>query len=342
MKTFANVPSVIEETIQKLLNNEDSSEWVQKAVKLHELYVSRDKAHGRISIKSYEDTLAYLAMRSPATYAQIFHAFDAIHDILPNWQPTSLLDIGSAQGSGIWAAQEVWPSIVEATAVDQQEDFLLLGKKIQKQANLSMDIKWQHRDIREGVNNAKEYDVVVIANVLNELSPKAADKIVGQALEACKGVLVIVEPGTPFGSSITQNVARKLGQAGNLIAPYVQNSFVDTGEYYLHFPQRFIRPDFQRRVRQHMRSTALMASDWEEAKLAYSVISRLPAEKTPWARVAGPIRQQKGFVEIPALTDKKIETVKVLKRNTEQYSIAKDLVWGQALIEPLTLPNEPQ
>lgn len=331
MKTFANLPAKIEEVIQNLLEQQESSEWVQKAAKLHETYVSREKAHGRIVLKTHDDALAYIAMRSPATFAQIFHVLSATKETLPSWNPKSLLDLGSAQGTGIWAAHEVWPSIEEVTAVDQQEDFLLLGKKIEKAANLNVDIKWQHRDLREGVNNTKTYDVVLIANVLNELNPKAADKLIGHAIDACSGVLIIIEPGTPFGSSIVENASRKLSSTGTLLAPYINNSFIPTDNYYLHFPQRFIRPDFQRRIRQTMRNSNLMASDWEETKMAYTVISKLPAEKNFWGRVVGPVKQQKGFVEVPVLTEKGIETIKVLKRHAQQYTIAKDAVWGQTL-----------
>lgn len=331
MKTFANLPANIEKTIQDLLEQQESSEWVQKAAKLHETYVSRDKPHGRIVLKTHEDALAYIAMRSPATYAQIFHVLSAAKEILPTWNPISLLDLGSAQGAGIWAAKEVWPTIKEVTAVDQQEDFLLLGKKIEKESNLETDIRWQHRDLREGVNNTKTYDVVLIANVLNELSPKAADKLIGNAIDACNGILVIIEPGTPFGSSIVENASRKLSNAGRLLAPYINNTFVSTEKYYLHFPQRFIRPDFQRRIRQVMRNSNLMASDWEEAKFSYTVISKLPVEKKIWGRVVGPTKQQKGFIEVPILTEKAIETVKVLKRHAKQYNTAKDVSWGQAI-----------
>lgn len=334
MKTFANLPSNIENVIQNLLEQQETSEWVQKAAKLHETYVSRDKPHGRIVLKSHDDALAYIAMRSPATYAQIFHVLTAAKEVLPSWNPKTLLDLGSAQGTGIWAANEVWPSIDEVTAVDQQEDFLLLGKKIEKESDLNLDIKWQHRDLREGVNNTKTYDVVLIANVLNELSPKAADKLIGHAIDACNGILVIIEPGTPFGSSIVENASRKLSNAGKLLAPYINNSFVSTENYYLHFPQRFIRPDFQRRIRQVMRNSNLMASDWEETKMSYTVISKLPLEKKIWGRVVGPIKQQKGFVEVPILTENAIETVKVLKRHAQQYNIAKDASWGQAIKKP--------
>ncbi len=333
MKTFANLPLVIETAISNILSTQETSEWVSHAGVLHEQYVSRENSHGRISLKSFDDTLAYLALRVPATYAQTYSALADIQALVPSWQPKNVLDLGSGPGTGSWAAKEVWPSISESSSVDQHNDFLMIGKQIQTSAQLEITMHWQQYDLRGGIDqHENKYDVVLIANVLNELSPAAADKLIGQALNSCRGVVVIIEPGTPFGYSMTENAAKKLSKAGLLLAPYIQNTFVPTNDYYLHFPQRLIRPDFQRRIRQHMRETTLMASDWEETKYAYTVISKIPSEITPWGRCIGPVKTQKGFLEIPVLTKDGIEKVKVLKRHNQQYTFAKDRKWGELIM----------
>lgn len=332
MKTFANLPEKIEQAIAAILARQENDDWVQHAVTLHEQYTKRDKPHNRVALKTTNDVLAYAAMRIPATYAQIYSALADIQELVPSWQPKNLLDLGSGPGTGTWAAREVWPMIQESLSIDQHMDFLRLGQQIASDANLP-PMHWEQHDLRKGFATDKTFDIAIIANVLNELSPANADKLIGQALNVCTGVLVIIEPGTPFGFSITQNAARKLAKAGHLLAPYIYNSFVPSEAYYLHFPQRFIRPEFQRRIRQHMRDASLMASDWEETKYAYTIISRLPAEREPWGRCVGPIEQQKGFVEVPVLTKEKIETIKVLKRHREQYTFAKDLAWGQLIMK---------
>jgi ribosomal protein RSM22 (predicted rRNA methylase) len=106
---------------------------------------------------------------------------------------------------------------------------------------------------------------------------------------------------------------------------------VEDTDYYLHFPQRFIRPDFQRRIRQQMRTRTEMASDWEESKYSYVAISKFPAENSYWARTVGEPEIQKGFLEIPVITAESITKIKIMKRDKEAFTFARHLRWGQLI-----------
>lgn len=341
MKTFANLPVKVEQAIMDILAQQDSDDWVQHAITLHEQYLSRTSGFGRVTLRSVHDVLAYLALRAPATYAQIYSSLTQIQELLPSWQPTKILDLGTGPGTGSWAAKAIWSSIAESISVDEHKEFLRVGKQIENNANLDMDMHWLQADLQKGLPEQLEtYDIIIIANVLNELNPKAADKLIGQAFDLCQGILVIIEPGTPAGSSIIENASRKLSKAGNLLAPYIQNTFISKTDYYIHFSQRFIRPEFQRRIRQHMRDTSLMASDWEDTKYAYTIISKLNPEVIPWGRCIGQVHIQKGFLEVPILTKDGIQKVKVMKRNYDQYTFAKDLKWGQLIMRKMDLITE--
>ncbi|MBA3723331.1 MAG: hypothetical protein H0W89_00360 [Candidatus Levybacteria bacterium] len=338
-QTFASLPQPIENAIVSILSERDTSELDTKAHELHNKYTAQDKGNHKSYFQDFESTVAYLALRVPATYAQSYATIANVHELVPSWQPKTILDIGSGPGTAIWAASEIWPSLTDATAIEQHNSLVSLGKQIATTAELSIATTWLRQDIREGIDeDDTTYDVVIIANVLNELSTTAADKLIGQALNKTSGVLVIVEPGTPAGSVIVQNAAKKLGKAGNLLAPYINNTFFNDDNYYLHFSQKFIRPEFQRRLRQQMRESSLMASDWEDAKYTYTIISKLAPEITPWGRCVGPIQVQKGFLEIPVLTKDGIEKIKVMKRYREQYNSAKNVKWGDVV----SLPYEPQ
>jgi len=329
--TFANLPSHLEEAITKILQQQESQEWLHHAQSLHERYFEGKNDKERF-LHDFDDVLAYLGMRVPATYAQILGALTAIEELVPSWKPKSLLDIGSGPGTAGWASMAVWPDLSEIVALDQDRDLISLGKQIITNAAIHTDITWKNHDLREGISyDDQQYDLVIIANVLNELSPASREKIIGQAYNKCKGVLVIIESGTPQGSQIIESAAQNLSKVGLLLAPYLANSFVQDKDYYLHFPQRFIRPEFQRRVRQQMRDDSAKASDWEEAKYSYVAISKIPAEKEAWGRCVGPVQTQKGFLEVPVLTKDAVAKIKVMKRNKEDYSIAKRLRWGDLL-----------
>lgn len=331
-QTFANLPSQIEKAIEQLLTQEDNPVWISSVSELHDRYVNREKNKDHAYMKDLSDALAYLALRLPATYAQVFGVLLSVQEVLPSWKPKTLLDIGSGPGTGVWAAQSIWSELADATCIDRDKNLFSLGKKISSLSQLPVDISWKQQDIRKGIDEDDEtYDIVVIANVFNELRPSDSEKLLGQAYNKCNGVLIIVESGTPFGSKLVQSTAQKLAHTGVLIAPYIANSFVANDDYWLHFSQKFIRPELQRRIRQHMRKSSLAASDWEDAKYSYVAISKIPSEDTSWGRCVGSAKIQKGFLEISLLTGDTISQIKVMKRDKERYAFAKDLKWGQLI-----------
>ena len=329
--TFANLPHPIEEAISSILLQQETPEWIHRAVDLHIRYIN-GKIDNKKFVHDYLDALAYLGLRVPATYAQVFGALHAVHEVIPSWHPTSLLDIGSGPGTATWAAISQWPGLDEITCLDEDKDFILLGKQILKDSKVPHHVHWKNRDLRLGIEeNEGPYDLIIIANVLNELTPKGQEKLIGQAFNRCKGVFIIIEPGTPRGNNIVSAVGSKLGNAGKLLAPYIANTFVKDTDYYLHFPQRFIRPEFQRRIRQQMRESLKMASDWEESKYSYVAMSKFPAKKNYWARIVGEPEIQKGFLEIPIITAENLTNIKVMKRYKEAYTSAKRLRWGELI-----------
>ncbi|RJP47490.1 MAG: methyltransferase domain-containing protein [Armatimonadetes bacterium] len=331
LQTFANLPLKINEAISNLLSRQETTEWISRAEKLHSSYMTREKDGEGNYINDFQDVLAYLGLRIPSTYAQIFGVLSQVQEIIPSWEPKSLLDIGSGPGTGIWATKEIWPSIETATCIDKEKYFLSVGEELTNKALEKVKTTWKQEDITQLKVNSAQFDLVIIANVLNELSDSQQKILLGQAYNHSSGIIVIIEPGTSYGVNIIRKTAQTLIDKGNLLAPYINNSFVDDSQEWIHFPQRFIRPDFLRRIRQQMRTSSLMASDWEETKYAYVAVGKIPPEEEVWGRVIGPIKKQKGFLEVSTLTKDEIEVVRVLKRHKKEYSFAKNLQWGQII-----------
>ena len=332
--TFANLPNKMSSAIDVLLTGQGSDAWVIRAQQLHEKYQSSDRKNPKGYIHDMDDVLGYLGLRVPATFAQLYSSLLQVQEMMPSWQPKQILDLGCGPGTGAWAARSVWDSVERAVCLDENRSFLQVGSALSRQTDFALDCTWIQKDIRFGLDEDIEpADLVIIGNVLNELHPEMREKVLGKAFNCTKGLLVIVESGTPKGSLIVQECARKLQQAGVLVAPYVNNSLVIDESFWLHFSQRFIRPDFQRRVRQRMRGESEMASDWEDAKFSLSVVSKIPAEIQPWGRCVGHVQQHNGYVSLPVLTAEKIEHLTVLKRTKEKYNYAKNVKWGELIMD---------
>lgn len=329
MQTFANLPKPINEAITTILKEQQTTAWIRQAERLHERYMTNSP---EIYIQTFTDVLAYLALRVPATYAQIYGALSQIQEIIPSYYPVSILDIGSGPGTGIWAAKEIWPNLKNAAAIDSEKYFINIGKEITQKSDFPLSISWQLHDLSQGIQSKGTiFDIVIMGNVLNELSPREQKIVVQEAFSLCNGILIIIEPSTQIGGEIIEQVAKTFSNKAILLAPYVQNSFVPDQKGWLHFSQRFIRPEFERRVRQHMRQSPQMASDWEEAQFAYVAISKIPPQVDITGRVIGPVKKQKGFIEVPLLTKDKIEDKKIFKRDKQQFTEAKRLRWGEGL-----------
>ncbi len=331
LPTFINLPPAIQKTISAMLAKQTSSEWVKRAELVHKRYMTFKKDNDSY-LQDYTDALSYVALRAPATYTQIYSTLATIKEVAPSFKPTSILDIGSGPGVGMWAAQTIYPQIEDITNIDQNKNVIALGKEIAASTNIPTNIVWKHADVKSGLEkNGNTYDIILLANILNELHPRDRERLIGLAFNLCKGVLIIIEPGTPNGSTIVQSAAKSLSRTGTLLAPYINNSFVENDTFWMHFSKRFMRPEFTRRIRQYMRDDMLSASNIEEAKFAYVAIGKQESKNKSWGRCIGSVRIQKGFLEVPILTADQIMQIKVLKRNKKQYTIAKNLTWGKLI-----------
>lgn len=285
------------------------------------------------NIQKPTDCIAYLALRFPATYAQIVSALSHIQERFPTWQPKSVLELGCGPGTGIWAAKSVWPSVKTATGVDQEQLFLTLAEEIQYDAKMQMDITWVKSSILTwlAAEDAATYDLIIVANVFNELTDEDRERLMQKIPLRSSGIVMLLESGTTVGTTHISNAARAIAATAHLIAPYINNTFVESGERWIHFSQRFQRPEFQRRVRQSMRESSLMASDWEDAKYCYVAWGNIPKQKPIWGQCIGSVEKQKGFLTVPVLTGEGIISARVLKRNKADYNQAKNIRWGEIL-----------
>lgn len=325
------LPEEIENHIQHLLNKSTNA-WVKKAVSLSLRYRIDRSSHKYI--ENSDDVLGYLAVRAPSTYSQIYGALESIKKLNPNWQPKNILDIGSGPGTAIWAAAEIFSSLKNGTAVEMDNNFIKAGQSILTSIP-EINIVWELTDLSKSLPKTEEiFDLVILANILNEMDEKTKNKVLSFAQNHSKGILLILEPGTPYGYEVVKQSAETLKTDKDyLVTPYIDNIFIDSEE--VTFTQKIKRPDFQKRVRHLQRKNEqlekprlLPPSDWEESKYYYLAYSKFPNEITPTARLIDAPKPLKPFVELKILTGRGIRTERVFKKDRELYKKAKKLNRG--------------
>lgn len=327
MKTI-RLPDPITDSIENILKESNSNEWLKSAVALSLKYRVERVKQGISYIRDYSDVLGYLSLRVSSTYAQIYGSLASIKQINPSWKPVSLLDIGSGPGTAIWATEQLFPSITQISAVEKDPNFITVGKKIL--SNSSLKPKWYPTNFSFSVPHTTEkFDLVILANVLNEMDDNTRQKTIEFAYKHCQGILVVVEPGTPFGNESNNQTVTELSKYNpKLTAPFIENKYYPSEDIV--FSQRIIRPDFQKRVRQLQRkmdltdkTKLLPPSDWEDAKYSYIVFSKFPSEIQPQARLIKNPQLYKPFVELSLLTKDGIIQEKIFKKEKEKFKLAK-------------------
>jgi ribosomal protein RSM22 (predicted rRNA methylase) len=186
----------------------------------------------------------------------------------------------------------------------------------------------------QAVDNVLTYDLVVLGHVLNELDAADRARVVADAWRMTAGLLLIIEPGTPVAFAVVRAARDELlGAGARTIAPCVHDRPCPLENDWCHFPQRLIRPDFQRRAR-------AAPSQWEDSKYAYAAMARFAADHPIWARVIREPASNKAYAEVKLSTRKGIARYRGLKRHRETFRLVKGLEWGAALGGPLPEPIE--
>src|SRR5262245_28560710 len=70
----------------------------------------RTSSAGGPQLRTRAEHLAYLLVRMPATFVAVTHALARLGERIPEFSPTSLLDLGAGPGTAAWAAVELFPS----------------------------------------------------------------------------------------------------------------------------------------------------------------------------------------------------------------------------------------
>jgi ribosomal protein RSM22 (predicted rRNA methylase) len=281
--------------------------------------------------------LGYAALVMPATYAQLYGALAAIAARIPSWQPQTMLDLGSGPGTALWAATAHWPTLRSLTAWEREPAFISLGRELMHSSTIPAfrTARWDRVDLQHVPAVNQHYDLVILGHVLNELSPDAQAAVVADAWRRTSGLLLIIEPGTSAAFPVVRAARDQLlAESAYTIAPCAHDQPCPLANDWCHFPQRLIRPAFQRQARG-------APSQWEDSKFSYAAMARFAADSAIWGRIIREPTSNKAYADAITSTRTGITTYRALKRHKDSYHVVRKLLWGAALTEPLAEPTTP-
>jgi len=323
------LPAELRNAIAQALDAVPETRWLNAARALSEQYRNLHSADAAPIVRTRLDALGYAALLMPATYAQLYGAMHAAAARAPSWQPKTMLDMGSGPGTALWAATVCWQSLRDLTAWEREPMLIALGRDLARaSANPALrHARWVQRNLSAPIERGIAFDLVVLGHVLGEIPPEERDAVVTSAWRMARGMLLIVEPGTPGGFNVVRAARDRLLADGALtIAPCAHNLPCPLNDDWCHFPQRLRRPEFQRRARG-------APSPWEDAKYSYAALARFPPERPIWGRVILEPSFNKAYAEVLISSRDGIVRHRALKRNRNAFRWVKHLEWGQTLEE---------
>jgi ribosomal protein RSM22 (predicted rRNA methylase) len=276
-------------------------------------------------IQSGLDALAYATVRMPATYAAIRASLGAAADIVPDFAPQSLLDIGAGPGTASWAARDLWPSISQATLIDRNSHLLEIARRMA--AASSLEAKFILSDVQAALRDAADADIVIAGYALTELANNVLPAILTELWRRTRGLLVLVEPGTPQGFARIHRCRDHLISAGGHIAApctHVAACPLSSASRWCHFSRRLPRS-----------RTHLFAKDgnlsYEDEKFSFLAVTKdKPAQKS-YRRILATPHVTKGQISLSLCSPEKVEERIIPRRDKKAYKAAKNYAWGDAV-----------
>ncbi|CAM5377132.1 rRNA methyltransferase [Streptomyces spiroverticillatus] len=291
-------------------------------------------------LRDRSDVAAYAAYRMPATFEAVRSALDALREAAPRWVPGTHVDVGGGTGAASWAVSEAWGTQT-STVLDWAEPALALGRELAEASGVPAlkTVRWQRSRIGAALT-VESSDLVTVSYVLKELTEGDRDTLVDQVVQAARGAVVLVEPGTPDGYRRILAARERLVAAGMRIAAPCPDSgpcpVAGDATNWCHFSARVSRSSLHRKVKGG-------SLPYEDEKFAYvvavrpDVVEAAPAD----GRVVRKPQIRKGLVMLelcrPEGDSGRLGLVHEnvsKKRHGELYRAARDADWGDAWPPP--------
>lgn len=319
------LPAALRSAVDQMLSGEPLEKLAKASAILSDRY-RREVRDGRFHIDDALAAKAYLATRMPATFAAVRAALGMIEEVAPDFAPTSLIDLGCGPGTALWAAADTWASLGTAEMVEASGAIRSVGEKLSRSSQVTSH--WQAGDITAKIPSLAPADLVTLAYVLDELPPTTIASVTQTLWSLTKGMLVIIEPGTPAGWQRIL-IARDTLRATNahLVAPcaHSENCPIVAPDW-CHFSRRVARS----RVHRLAKGAEV---PWEDEKYIFIAASREPVERTT-SRILVPPRVNGGVGRVKLCRPNgNVAELTLSKRDGDAFKELRRADWGDLLQE---------
>ena len=286
---------------------------------------------GSQAIATADDALAYAFARMPATYAAAIAVFDAVRDVLPAFQPRTLLDVGAGPGTATFAAIQAFDRITGLRLVDANASLRALALVLMADADdeglrqVAHLQSYRQADALAMLAGAEPADLVITSYAAGEIADCELARFTQLLWGVTSGALVIIEPGTPAGYRRILRMRDELIAAGaHVVAPCPHGRTCPLQPPdWCHFAQRLPRS------RDHLRIKCAELP-FEDEKFSYVVLSRSRPQSIDARVLAQPVIAKSGVTT--KLCTQGGVALDVTARRDAAYRQRKSWRWGDSVL----------
>ncbi len=309
------------QAIQQSLDQFGLQEIVQNAEELSLDYRSNRTYRERF-VQTPQRALSYAATRMPATYGAAKAALKHTLDCLGQTPPCSFLDVGAGTGAMAWAIASLL-EFPHGLCLEREMAMSELGQQLMGFAPQAFArVNWQSFDLLTDPLS-EQAQLVTAAYMLNEMDVDSRTKAIAKLWQATRQLLIIIEPGTPAGFNVINQVRQQLlGVGGHLVAPCPAGSNCEEN-----YPCPAINPNWCHftcripRSRTHMQLKNASVP-YEDEKYSFVAVSREQAQPAA-ARVLRHPQIRKGNIGLELCSGGQIVLRTVSKRQIEAFRAAR-------------------
>ena len=320
--TSPDLPAELRSALEARLQGVSRNEAAARAAAISKTY--RDGG-GSGAIKSETDALAYVLARMPATYAAVIASLNALCEARPDFEPSSLLDVGAGPGTATWASAEVFPSLRSFALLDANNALRALALELARDSARLREVSYDRGEARASLAKAEAVDLVVASYMIGELRDAEQQAAAALMWEKTRDTLLIVEPGTPAGyGRIIALRERLIASGAHVAAPCPHDGRCPlAAPDWCHFTQRLQRS----RAHKQVKGVEL---PFEDEKFSYVALTREPVDGRPFRVLAQPT-VDKAEVTAKLCTPGGLMNSRIPRRDRESYAVARRWRWGDGL-----------
>ena len=315
------LPPALAAAIEEQASRYPNAALARAAEELSDGY--RGQAPRTLKLTSGLHRTAYLVTRAPATCAAArFVLREVVNRV--GAPIRTLLDLGAGPGTAAWAAVDTLPEIEGITLIEQDAEFIRLGRELGAQSEHAAlrAAEWLQADLRSTAE-VPARDLVVLSYSLGELGA-TGQQVLHTAWRAARVALVVIEPGTPHGyTTVLQARTQLLAGGARIAAPCpheLECPMASIPGEWCHFAARVERS-------QHHRRAKSADLGYEDEKFSYIVVSKGEVTRAASRIVRHPI-QRKGHITLELCTPAGLQKQVVAKSDREGFRRARKARWG--------------